>query len=241
MRLKGKLELVVFDLDRTIVSDNCSFHFCKYLVAKKVLPLSSLFYSLLYSIKHTFFGMPLKELHESVFKRLLRGKSLEEIASHVEPFLQDYLPSRLYPPVFARLRLAQHLGHYTLILSNSPSFLVEKVAQLLGVNDWRSSHYATDREHHLSHIASVMQGEEKAECVKETAEKLGVSKDKITAYSDSYWDLPLLLSAGMPVAVNPDRKLRRFLRNRTGRFCRVQLKVVLGVELPLCVLCSLCG
>lgn len=203
-------ELVVFDLDRTIVFDNCSFSFCKYLVAKKVLPFSSIFYSLIYSLKHTFFGMSLKELHESVFSRLLRGKSLKEIESHVEPFLQDYLMSRLYAPVFARLRLAQHLGHYTLILSNSPSFLVKKVAQFLGVSDWRSTHYAIDKQQHLSHVESIMQGEEKALCVKEVAAILCIGQEKISAYSDSYLDLPLLLSAGTPVVVNPDRKLRRF-------------------------------
>jgi phosphoserine phosphatase len=55
-----------------------------------------------------------------------------------------------------------------------------------------------------------MQGEEKASCVKEVAERLCIAKEKITAYSDSFLDLPLLLAAGRPIAVNPDRKLRRF-------------------------------
>ena len=202
--------LTVFDLDRTIVADNCSFDFCRYLVRRKVLPFSSLLYAFFYYIKHLFFGVNLSDLHKQIFERSLRGRSLESLESNVDPFLQEYLFSQIYPPVLAELRLAQHLGYYTLILSSSPSFLVEKIAQLLGVNEWRATQYAVDKERKLCHITSIMQGNDKAFCVEEVANKLSIGKEKITAYSDSFLDLPLLLAAGSPIAVNPDRKLRRF-------------------------------
>ncbi len=204
------MRLAVFDLDHTIVSDNCSMGFCRYLVLKKILPSSSLLYSFFYYIKHNFFGMSLSELHDRVFERLLLGKPLELIEENVDPFLQDYLFSKMYPPVLAKLRLAQHLGHHTLILSNSPNFLVEKIAQFLGVNEWQATEYAVDTERRLCRIASIMQGEEKASCLQKVASRLSINKDLITAYSDSILDLPLLLAAGTPIAVNPDRKLRRY-------------------------------
>ncbi len=203
-------KLTVFDLDRTIVADNCSMAFCRYLVAQKILPYSSLLYSFYFYIKHVFLGMSLSDLHSQVFERCLRGKSLDHLNVHIDPFLKEYLFSKLYPPAIAKLRLAQHLGHYTLILSSSPSFLVGKIAQFLGVNEWRATEYAIDKERNLCHIASMMQGEEKASCVKEIADQFAIARDKITAFSDSFLDLPLLLSVGTPVAVNPDRKLRRF-------------------------------
>lgn len=202
--------LTVFDLDRTIVADNCSFDFCRYLVSKKVLPFSSLIYSVFYYIKHVFFGMSLLDLHNSVFEHFLRGMPLETLEENVEPFLQSYLIDQIYSPVLSELRHAQHLGHHTLILSNSPSFLVKKIAQILGVSEWRATEYAVDKEKKLCHITSIMQGEEKASCVQEIASRLSIQKEQITAYSDSFLDLPLLLSAGKAIAVNPDRKLRRF-------------------------------
>ena len=202
--------LSVFDLDKTITADNCSLGFCRYLVRKNVLPFHTLFFSLFYYIKHVFFGMSLADLNTRTFQRLLQGRPLEKIETLVEPFLEEYFYTRIYPPVIAQLKLAQHLGYYTLILSNSPSFLVGKIAQLLGVNEWQATQYAVDKERNLCHIASIMQGEDKACCVREVAERLCIAKEKITAYSDSFLDLPLLLSAGVPVAVNPDRRLRRF-------------------------------
>jgi HAD superfamily hydrolase (TIGR01490 family) len=206
--------LVVFDLDRTLVSSNCSFSFCRYLVAKGVLPLSSLLHSCCYYLRHVFFGMSLLDLHAKVFEHLLKGNPLSWFESHVTAFLQGYLPTQMYLPAIAELRRAQHLGHYTLILSNSPSFLVEKISHMLDVDEWRATRYAVDREKNLCHIASVMEGEEKASCVREIAARLSISKERIAAYSDSIHDLPLLLSVGTPVAVNPDRKLRQFSLER---------------------------
>lgn len=209
------MRLAVFDLDKTIVADNCSFHFCRYLVSKKVLPLSSLFYSVFYYIQHVFFGMSLTDLHHKVFEHSLRGLPLAKLEENVGPFLNHYLLSGVYAPVFSELRLAQQLGHYTLILSSSPSFLVEKIAQQLGVSEWRATQYAVDNEKKLCNITSIMQGEDKAVCVQEIAGRLAVEKEQITAYSDSFLDLPFLLTAGTAIAVNPDRKLRRFsLQNK---------------------------
>ncbi len=202
--------LAVFDLDKTLVVDNCSFAFCRYLVKQKELPFVALVQAWIYYIRHVFLGMGLAELHEGVFTSLLKGKLLSRLEAYVEPFLNEYLPSNEYFPVLAKLRLAQQLGHYTLILSNSPSFLVAKVADYLRVDAWYATEYAVDKEGMLMHIALMMQGEEKAVVVKQVAAKLSIPTSQVVAYSDSFLDLPLLLSVGEAIAVNPDGKLRRF-------------------------------
>jgi HAD superfamily hydrolase (TIGR01490 family) len=50
----------------------------------------------------------------------------------------------------------------------------------------------------------------KAECIRELGHDLAAS----TAYSDSHTDLAFLEAVGHPVAVNPDRTLRRIARHR---------------------------
>lgn len=202
--------LSVFDLDNTLVNGNSSFRFCKYLYSLKEFNSFHLLYSLFCYFRHRFCGMSLLDLHKKVFNRLLLGRPLESLEKHVDAFVEERLSQFFYVPAVASLRLAQHLGHYTLILSNSPSFLVRSVAAYLGVNEWRATEYAVDTEHKLSDISSVMQGEDKAHAVLEIARGLGIKKEAITAYSDSYLDLPLLLIAGQAIAVNPDKKLRSF-------------------------------
>lgn len=202
-----KQALSVFDLDHTLITSNCSFDFTRYLISQKELSPLILLYSAYYYSRYALFHFSPAKLHERVFARFLKGLSLERLKRHVEPFLNRNLRSILYAPVFRRLRLAQHLGHYTLLLSSSPSFLVEKIASFLSVSHWEATHYAVDKDQKLCHISSIMQGEEKAAYVRRVARDLGVQAAEITAYSDSTWDLPLLLEAGTVIAVQPDRKL----------------------------------
>ena len=57
-------------------------------------------------------------------------------------------------------------------------------------------------------------GEGKADAVRELAAREGIDLAASTAYSDSAADLPFLEAVGKPVAVNPDRRLRRIARER---------------------------
>jgi phosphoserine phosphatase len=50
--------------------------------------------------------------------------------------------------------------------------------------------------------------------VRELAAEDGIDLAASTAYSDSHTDLPFLEAVGHPVAVNPDRALRRVARDR---------------------------
>ena len=56
----------------------------------------------------------------------------------------------------------------------------------------------------------ALHAEEKARCIRELGHDLTGS----TAYSASHTDLPLLEAVGHPVAVNPDRALRRVAASR---------------------------
>ncbi len=202
--------LSVFDLDHTLVKGNSSLNFCLYLVSKNVLPWFSLSYALIYYIRHCCFGLSLERLHTSIFRVLLRGKSLTLLEEHVDDFAACYLEKAVNASTFLRLRLAQHLGDYTVILSNSPGFLVGAFARSLGVDEWRATQYGVDEKKNLSQIDQILQGQDKADYVNKALSRLEIAKKDVTAYSDSYLDLPFLLSAGNPVVVSPDRKLRKY-------------------------------
>ena len=86
---------------------------------------------------------------------------------------------------------------------------MKRIAELLGVDEWAASEYGVDEKNRLSHICSIMQGEEKAAYVEALSRELRIAKDHTTAYTDSFLDLKLLASVGTPVAVNPDRSLKK--------------------------------
>ena len=199
-----------FDLDHTLVKVNCSFEFCRYLVRTKILPKKALFYAIFFYLKHRFYGLSLEEMHKQLFQRLLMGLHLPTIEHHVQIFLKKHLLHRLYMPAVAYLKRAQHLGHYTAILSSSPSFIVKPIAEFFKVDEWKASEYEVDSKSCFSRIGFVLQGRDKAKFIRD----LSIGQENIVAFSDSHLDLPFLLSAGCAVLVNPDKKLLRFSKHR---------------------------
>lgn len=120
----------------------------------------------------------------------------------------------MYHPAVQRLKQLQSEGVYTLILSNSPDFLVRSFALRFGVDEWGGSSYGVDKDGMLCTISNLMEGKDKAEYCLSLAARLGVLRSCLQAYSDSYLDLPFLEAAGRAIAVNPDKKLNRISQER---------------------------
>jgi phosphoserine phosphatase len=106
------------------------------------------------------------------------------------------------------LNEAKEKGYYTAILSSSPSFLVEKITAMLGVDTWDATVYQMDKLNRFSTIHHIMEGSQKAQSLFKLMEELQIVKENVTAYTDSYLDLPLLKAVGNPIGVNPDRRLK---------------------------------
>ena len=115
------------------------------------------------------------------------------------------------------LETAKEFGHYTVILSSSPDFLVKHITNRFEVDEWGATEYTLDQEGNFCSIRRTMEGEVKANYIHELVQKRGIPKDKITAYSDSHLDLPFLKAAGKAIAVNPDRTLRKICKKNNWK------------------------
>jgi len=204
--------MTIFDLDRTLIRENSSYQFFKFLYRKNVYSHSHMAFTLFYRFQFHFFNMTLTELHEKVFRKLLFGFPLQNLIGHVGAFIEEFLPRAINPPVYEALRKAQYTGHRTTILSNSPSFLVGPIAQYFKVDEWRATEYDIDKDHTLCNIANLMEGMNKAQYLIEARKRLEIPKENVTLYTDSHHDLPLLLEAGTAVVVNPDKKLLKMAK-----------------------------
>lgn len=203
------MQLSAFDLDRTLLHKNSSFAFCKYLCAEGFFPYSVLFWAFFYYLRHVCLGMTLQDLHRHIFKRVLCGISYPHLAKKVDEFIESALEGLLYQPALQRLKKAQEEGHFTVVLSNSPDFLVRAIAQKLHLSTWRASEYFIDNNEKLCKISSILQGEDKAIHVRQMMKDLKICKEDVIAYSDSHLDLPFLYEAGTAVVVNPTRTLQK--------------------------------
>src|SRR5207302_9393372 len=74
--------------------------------------------------------------------------------------------------------------------------------------------------------------ENKAVAIREVAEREGIDLAGSYAYSDSATDTPMLEAVGHPIAVNPDRELRREAERRGWQIRDFRRPVRLRRRLP---------
>ncbi|WP_372874274.1 HAD family hydrolase [Pseudomonas sp.] len=140
----------------------------------------------------------------------LVGRSAEEVAFVVEPYVEDVIEPLLYSDAIRCLANHRAAGDRILIISASAHFLVSAIAARLKVEDV----LAIDIEEQHGTYSGRTQGvltyrEGKVTRLQAWLEEQGESLDGAYFYSDSRNDLPLLQLVSKPHAVNPDPVLRR--------------------------------
>lgn len=163
---------------------------------------------LFYYCCHKLGIISVKSLHKRACHRFFSGRSIVRIEEHVSSFLDGNFNKMLNPNVFSKLMGAQRRGDYTIILSSSPDFLVQGVAKRFAVDEWAATEYSILEDQTVGVVTRQMEGKDKARYVEELIERMGISRENITAYTDSYLDYDFMLAVGEPIAVNPGRTLR---------------------------------
>lgn len=163
---------------------------------------------------HKLRVISMEKMQQKIFTRLFMGRSYNEMELFAKKFVNRDFEALLYHPAVQCLKTAQENGHYTVILSSSPSFLVELFACRFNVDAWDGTRYELDKEQRFSTISHLIEGKDKAKYLKKMAQRLGLKIQQTTAYSDSVLDIDFLASAGTAVGVNPDKELRKVCEQR---------------------------
>jgi HAD superfamily phosphoserine phosphatase-like hydrolase len=201
-------EVSLFDLDKTLLIENSSYQFGTYLYEQNFFSFNSMLYFVVCYSLHRLGMLSVANLHNKIFNRLFKNHPLLEFQKLAGEFLIKSFDSMIYPPALQKLDEAKKNGHWTVILSSSPHFLVQLFAERFEVNEWAATTYIVNSEDRFLDISKILDGEGKAEFLFSLSQKIGIPVKFMTAYSDSFIDLPFLKAAGQAVGVNPDYKLR---------------------------------
>jgi HAD superfamily hydrolase (TIGR01490 family) len=97
----------------------------------------------------------------------------------------------------------------TFIVSGALQEVVDGVARSLGFDGAVGSRAEIADGVYTGRLERRLFGQAKADILEEIAAAESLDLEASTAYSDSYTDLAFLERVGNPVAVNPDRELRK--------------------------------
>jgi len=153
----------------------------------------------------------------------LRGP--EAAAKAHAQFMKEIILPQIKPQALDLVKTHQAAGDHVMIVTATNEFVTRPIAQAFGVQELIAVELARDSEGwitgEISGTPSFKEGK-----VLRISEWLSANQKtwrdvQITFYSDSINDLPLLERAQIPVAVNPDARLRQLATDRGWRILQL--------------------
>lgn len=198
----------IFDLDRTLIAGSSAQIFGAKLaevgVTSGAIPGQSLYFRLYERFGEDPVSMRLARQGAKMFagSRVVDVEAAALLAA-------DVLLTRVLPHARAEIERHRADGARLVLATTSPSDLVHPLAMALGFDDVISTRYRTVHGIYDGTIdGKYLWGADKAAAVAAWAGEHGIDLTESWAYSDSWYDVPLLELVANPVAVNPDVRLR---------------------------------
>lgn len=143
------------------------------------------------------------------------GISRRDLVEVVEGALATAIEPAVYAEALDLIEAHHRAGHDVVVVSASISEMVAPIARLVGADRAVATHMEVGEDGLFTgRIARSMLHSEKVVALHEDAAAHGIDPARCWAYSDSISDEPMLSAVGHPVAVNPDRDLRRMAQER---------------------------
>ena len=141
---------------------------------------------------------------------VLRGWTPAQMRELVAESLETVLRPLVYAESLDLVRRHRNRGEPVYIVSATLQEIVQALADDLGFDGALGTVCETVDGVYTGKAIRALHAEGKADAIRE----LGHDLEASTAYSDSHTDLPFLEAVGHPVAVNPDRALRKIANAR---------------------------
>jgi HAD superfamily hydrolase (TIGR01490 family) len=211
------VEAAFFDLDKTIISRSSSLALSGPLYRAGMVSRGQLLRGAYAQLVYLLVGADeakMERLKEGMLA-LTKGWNRGRLEALVDEVILEVIDPHVYQEALDLIALHRSEGRQVFIVSSSPEEVVRPLARHFGVSGVIATQAATDVEgNYTGELSFYAYGERKADAIRERAASLGIDLERSFAYSDSATDLPMLAAVGRPVAVNPDRELRKEAEER---------------------------
>lgn len=218
-----------FDLDKTVIAKASLIAFTRPFYREGLVNRRVLARGLWGQVLFARFGAGAPAL-ERLRRRslaLTKGWEQERVKRVVAETLQQVVGPITYKEAVELIEEHKQAGRRVYIVSAAPEEIVEPLARYLGAEGAIATQAAVSAGRYTGQLLRYTYGPQKADTIRQIAERDRLDLNESWAYSDSATDLPMLEVVGHPVAVNPDRALRRIAQMRGWPVLRFeQLMVV---------------
>lgn len=200
-----------FDLDKTVIAKSSTLAFSRPfykggLVNRRAV-LKSSYAQFVYLLQGA--DEDSMDKMRDYLKALCAGWPVQQVHDIVAETLHDLIDPLVYAEAVELFEEHRRAGREVVIVSSSGEEVVGPIGEMLGVDRVIATRMQVEDGCYTGEIAFYAYGEHKEEAVRALAAQHGWDLGDCYAYSDSATDVPMLAAVGHPVAVNPDKALRK--------------------------------
>jgi HAD superfamily hydrolase (TIGR01490 family) len=211
------VEAAFFDLDKTIISRSSSLALGRPLYRAGLVSRGQLMRGAYAQLVYLLVGADedrMERLKEGMLQ-LTKGWDRGQVERLVQDVMLDVIDPYVYQEALDLIAEHQAAGRRIYIVSSSPEEVVRPLARHFGASGVIATRAAVGPDNrYTGELEFYAFGEQKAIAMRTLAKRAGVDLSTSYAYTDSVTDVPMLEAVGNPVAVNPDRDLRRLAEER---------------------------
>ena len=201
-----------FDLDKTVIAKSSTLAFGKPfykggLVNRRAV-LKSSFAQFVYLLQGA--DEDSMDKMRDYLKALCAGWSVQQVHEIVAETLHELIDPLVYAEAVELFDEHRAAGREVVLVSSSGEEVVGPIGEMLGVDRVIATRMVVEDGRYTGDIAFYAYGEGKEVAIRELADTCGWDLADCYAYSDSVTDVPMLTAVGHPVAVNPDKALRKY-------------------------------
>lgn len=227
------MEAAFFDLDKTVIAKASLMAFGKAFYREGLISRRNLARGLWTQVIYVRLGASAKKLAQirRTVLEITQGWEQARVREIVAEGLVSVIDPITYPDAVGLIEAHRSASRRIYLVSAAPVEIVEPLARHLGVDEAIASLALVDRDgRYTGEMECYAYGPAKAALIREIADRDGVDLARSWAYSDSATDLPMLEVVGHPVAVNPDRALRRIAQLRDWEILRFSMVTKSPIE-----------
>lgn len=201
-------ELVIFDLDNTLIKKQSQALLLFYALEKRLI---SPFFYFTVMIWFIFYKLNLVKNPRKIMEysfTFLKEKDVVDFKQIIDDFFKEKLKFVIFVDVLKIVNTHKAKGRKILIVSNTIECIPKKIAEFLNINYYIGTRLEIKNNKFTGKIdGDIIYGRNKISAIKKFVIKNNFSLKGSWGYSDHHSDIPFLELVNFPVVVNPSRKL----------------------------------